>query len=82
MLMTKRSHTNLHIVSPNLHSSCIYLEAVSGRLIAEKSRSETASDMTNIVVACDLNFGHRDNATTVNKLPEKKQQCQINFYGN
>ena len=60
------------MVSPNLHSSWMYLEAVSGRLMAEKSRSETASDITNIVVAWDRNFGHRDNATTVNKLPEKK----------
>jgi hypothetical protein len=29
----------------------MYLEAVRGRLMAEKSRSDTANEMTNIVVA-------------------------------
>ena len=58
----------------------MYLEAVSGRLMAEKRRSETASEMTNIVVACDRNFGHRDNATTVNKLPEKNRDKVFQYF--
>ena len=35
----------------------------------EKSKSDIAKLITNIVVACNLNFGHRSKATTVNKLP-------------
>ncbi len=41
----------LHETSPSLHCSWMYLEAVSGRLKAAKSRSEKASEITNMVVA-------------------------------
>ena len=46
-----------------------YLEAVRGRLIAEKRRSETAREMTNAVVACERSFWQRRSATTVSRLP-------------
>ena len=40
--------------------------------MVQNKRSETAKEMTNIVVAWDLNFWHLSRATTVSKLPEKK----------
>ena len=47
-----------------------HLEAVRGRFMAEKRRSETARDMTKAVVACTLSFWHLRRATTVIRLPE------------
>ena len=47
----------------------MYLEAVSGRLMALKSRSDTARLMTKAVVACTLSLAHRSRATTVSRLP-------------
>ena len=71
--------TDLHMVSPNLHSSWMYLEAVSGRLMAEKRRSETANEMTNMVVAWLRSLGHRERATTVSKLPAKNHGTEISI---
>ncbi len=48
---------------------CIYLTAVRGRLTAEKSRSEAASEMTKAVVAWVRSLGQRRRATTVRRLP-------------
>ena len=62
----------LHISVPSLHSSWTYLEAVSGKLIVQNKRSETAKEITNIVVACDRNFWHLSKATTVKRLPTSK----------
>lgn len=44
-------------------------EAVSGRLIEQKSKSEKQRDKTNIVVACFLNLWHFSRATIVIILP-------------
>lgn len=70
-----RKSNHLHISAPSLHSSWTYLEAVSGKLMAQNKRSEMASEMTNIVVAWDRSFWHFKSATTVSKLPAIK----INF---
>jgi hypothetical protein len=46
-----------------------HLEAVRGRLMAEKRRSETARLMTKVVVAWERSLAHRNRATTVNRFP-------------
>ena len=46
-----------------------YLEAVRGKLMAEKRRSDIASEITKAVVAWTLNFWHRSKARTVSKFP-------------
>ena len=43
----------------------------------EKRRSDIANEITNIVVACDRNFGHLSKATTVNKLPENENAMLV-----
>ena len=46
-----------------------YLDAVRGRLMAEKSRSLAARLITKAVVAWARSFWHRSRATTVSRLP-------------
>ena len=60
----------------------MYLLAVRGKLIVENKRSDIAKLITNIVVACDLSFGHLSKATTVSKFPkkEKKKVSYLIFY--
>ena len=47
----------------------VYLDAVRGRLMAEKSRSLAARLITKAVVAWARSFWHRSRATTVSRLP-------------
>ncbi len=65
--------SDLHKSCPRIQLSWMYLDAVSGRLMAAKSKSDTASEITKAVVACVRSFGQRSNATTVSRLPAKKQ---------
>ncbi len=76
----RRSCTNLHKKSPNIHSSYTNLIAVRGKLKAANTRSEHARLITKAVVACDLSFGHRANASTVNRFPET--QNKKTFYAH
>lgn len=48
----------------------MYLAAVSGKFMEQKIRSDTHSDKTNAVVACDLKRGQQIKAKAVTKLPE------------
>ena len=59
-----------HHVVPNVHASCIYLDATKGKLTQQNNKSEMQRESTNAVVACILNFGHRIRANMVIKLPE------------
>jgi len=54
----------------------LYLEAVRGRLMAEKRRSERARLMTKAVVAWERSFPHRSSATTVNRFPATRREHQ------
>ena len=64
----------LHRTSPRIHFWCMYLDAVSGRLTAAKRRSEQAREITNNVVAWDRSLGQRNSATTVRRLPGKRDR--------
>jgi len=57
--------------SPRIQSSMMNLTAVSGRLMTQKRKSERASEMTKMVVACWRNFAQRQRAHTVNKFPAR-----------
>lgn len=55
--------------SPSVHSLLMYLEAVRGRLTAQKTKSDTHSDITKYVVAWARNLGQRHSARIVITLP-------------
>ena len=75
----KETTAHLQSTAPSLHSSWMYLEAVSGRLTAANRRSESAREMTNIVVACARSFGHLSSATTVRRLPGMGGRWKIGY---
>ena len=55
------------------------LDAVRGRLMAEKSRSLAARLITKAVVAWARSFWHRSRATTVNRLPAGEAHYTVSF---
>merc|ERR1719369_300677 len=65
----KKKGNSLQSTGPNVHSCCIYLAAVRGRLMAQKNKSEMARLITKKVVACCLSFLSLVRAITVRRLP-------------
>lgn len=55
----------------------MYLDAVSGRFIEQKRKSDAQRDNTKDVVGCERSFGHLISARTVTKLPKTEKKRKI-----